>query len=93
MDTFKQCLPASPSCSVIAATFSCLERYIQRDRQRSRERERERGFRELSHNCRMANLKFVGQVSRLDPQAGDDAAVLRQVFFSGKPVFALKDLS
>lgn len=41
----------------------------------------------------MANLKFVGQVSRLDPQAGDDAAVLRQVFFSGKPVFALKDLS
>lgn len=49
MDTFKQCLPASPSCSVIAATFSCLERYIQRDRERSRERERERGFRELSH--------------------------------------------
>lgn len=22
--TFKQCLPASPSCSIIAARFSCL---------------------------------------------------------------------
>ena len=34
-----------------------------------------------------------GQVSRLDPQAGDDAAVWSQVLFSGKPMFALWPLA
>lgn len=28
MGTFKQCLPASPSCSIAAAGFSCLEHSI-----------------------------------------------------------------
>ena len=32
----------------------------------------------------LTNSKFVGQASRLEIQAGVDAAVLRQKFFSGK---------